>query len=68
MALRSRSVLVETHRSVKDSEAFLRLAVEGYERGLERGDGLDEDAGVAVDDAGHQRAELRTLRHPGQVA
>jgi hypothetical protein len=51
MALRSRSVLLETHRSVKDSEAFLRLAVKGYERGLERGDGLDEDAGVAIDDA-----------------
>src|SRR5215210_3751362 len=35
---------------------------------VERGGGLDEEARIAVDDAGHQRAELRPLRHPGQVA
>src|SRR5215210_9463191 len=35
---------------------------------VERGDRLDKDAGVAVDDAGYQRAELRPLRHPGQIA
>jgi ribosomal-protein-alanine N-acetyltransferase len=29
----TRYVLFETHRSVEDSEAFLRFAVEGYERG-----------------------------------
>jgi hypothetical protein len=33
MVLRPRSVLFDTHRSVEDSEAFLRFAVEGYERG-----------------------------------
>ena len=29
----TRYVLFDTHRSVEDSEAFLRFAVEGYERG-----------------------------------
>ena len=29
----TRYVLFETHRSVEDSESFLRLATEGYERG-----------------------------------
>ena len=29
----TRYVLFDTHRSLEDSEAFLRFAVEGYERG-----------------------------------
>ena len=35
---------------------------------VERGDRLDQDAGVAVDDSGHKRAELRPLRHPCEKA
>jgi [ribosomal protein S5]-alanine N-acetyltransferase len=63
----TRYVLFETHRSVKDSEAFLRLAVEGYERGDFGGWGVVlKDSGRFVGTCGvdlnyapeHARAEL----------
>ena len=65
--LRPRSVLFETHRSVEDSESFLRLALEGYEREDFGGWGIVlKDSGAFVGtcglDAGyvpeHARAEL----------
>src|SRR5207248_2502898 len=31
-------------------------------------DGLDQNAGMTVDDAGHQGAQARPLRHAGKVA
>jgi [ribosomal protein S5]-alanine N-acetyltransferase len=53
MVLRLGSVLFETHRSVEDSEAFLRLAVEGYERGDFGGWGVVlKDSGVFVGTCG----------------
>lgn len=67
MVLRSRSVLWETHRSVEDSERFLRLAEDGYARGDFGGWGVvrKEDGafvGTCGLDAGyapeHARAEL----------
>src|SRR5215210_762396 len=63
----TRYVLFETHRSVEDSEAFLRLAVEGYERGDFGGWGIVlKDSGAFVGTCGvdvnyapeHARAEL----------
>jgi ribosomal-protein-alanine N-acetyltransferase len=63
----TRYVLFETHRSVEDSESFLRLALEGYERGDFGGWGVVlKDSGAFVGtcgmDAGyaseHARAEL----------
>ena len=63
----ARYVLFETHRSVEDSESFLRLALEGYERGDFGGWGVVlKDSGAFVGtcgmDAGyapeHARAEL----------
>ncbi|HEX2182577.1 MAG TPA: GNAT family protein [Rubrobacteraceae bacterium] len=63
----TRYVLFETHRSVEDSEAFLRLAVEGYERGDFGGWGVVlKDSGSFVGTCGvdmgyvpeHARAEL----------
>lgn len=63
----TRYVLWETHRSVEDSEAFLRLAVEGYERGDFGGWGIVlKDSGRFVGTCGvdvgyapeHARAEL----------
>ncbi len=65
--MRPRSVLFETHRSVEDSESFLRLALEGYEREDFGGWGVVlKDSGAFVGtcgmDAGyapeHARAEL----------
>ena len=65
--LRLGSVLNETHRSVEDSKSFLRLALEGYERGDFGGWGVVlKDSGAFVGtcgmDAGyapeHARAEL----------
>ncbi len=65
--MRRGSVLFETHRSVEDSESFLRLALEGYERGDFGGWGVVlKDSGAFVGtcgmDAGyapeHARAEL----------
>ena len=65
--MRERSVLFETHRSVEDSESFLRLALEGYEREDFGGWGVVlKDSGAFVGtcgmDAGyapeHARAEL----------
>ena len=63
----TRYVLFETHRSVEDSEAFLRFAVEGYERGDFGGWGVIlKDSGEFVGTCGvdvnyapeHTRAEL----------
>jgi ribosomal-protein-alanine N-acetyltransferase len=63
----TRYVLFETHRSIEDSEAFLRLAVEGYERGDFGGWGVVlKDSGAFVGTCGvdygyapeHARAEL----------
>lgn len=63
----TRHVLFETHRSVADSEAFLRLAAEGYERGDFGGWGIVlKDTGEFVGTCGldadyapeHARAEL----------
>jgi [ribosomal protein S5]-alanine N-acetyltransferase len=63
----TRYVLFETHRSVEDSNAFLRLAVEGYERGDFGGWGIVlKDSGAFVGTCGadvdyapeHARAEL----------
>ena len=63
----TRYVLFETHRSVEDSESFLRLALEGYEREDFGGWGVVlKDSGAFVGtcelDAGyvpeHARAEL----------
>ena len=63
----TRYVLFETHRSVEDSKSFLRLALEGYERGDFGGWGVVlKDSGAFVGtcgmDAGyapeHARAEL----------
>lgn len=61
----TRYVLFETHRSVEDSEAFLRSAVEGYERGDFGGWGIVlKDSGRFVGTCGmdhapeHARAEL----------
>jgi ribosomal-protein-alanine N-acetyltransferase len=63
----TRYVLFETHRTVEDSEAFLRLAVEGYERGDFGGWGVVlKDSGAFVGTCGmdvnyapeHARAEL----------
>jgi [ribosomal protein S5]-alanine N-acetyltransferase len=63
----TRYVLFETHRSVEDSKAFLRLAVEGYERGDFGGWGIVlKDSGAFVGTCGadvdyapeHARAEL----------
>jgi ribosomal-protein-alanine N-acetyltransferase len=63
----TRYVLFETHQSVEDSEAFLRLAVEGYERGDFGGWGIVlKDSGAFVGTCGvdadyapeHARAEL----------
>ncbi len=65
----TRYVLFETHRSVEDSESFLRLALEGYEREDFGGWGVVlKDSGAFVGtcglDAGyvpeHARAELAT--------
>ena len=65
--MRLGNVLFETHRSVEDSESFLRLALEGYERGDFGGWGVVlKDSGAFVGtcglDAGyvpeHARAEL----------
>lgn len=67
MVLRSTSVLWETHRSIEDSEAFLRLATEGYERGDFGGWGIVlKDSGAFIGTCGleagyapeHARAEL----------
>jgi [ribosomal protein S5]-alanine N-acetyltransferase len=67
MVLRLGSVLFETHRSVEDSEAFLRFAVEGYERGDLGGWGVVlKDSGAFVGACGvdvnyapeHAHAEL----------
>jgi [ribosomal protein S5]-alanine N-acetyltransferase len=63
----TRYVLFETHRTVEDSETFLRLAVEGYERGDFGGWGVVlKDSGAFVGTCGvdvnyapeHTRAEL----------
>jgi ribosomal-protein-alanine N-acetyltransferase len=63
----TRYVLFETHRSVEDSESFLRLATEGYERGDFGGWGVVlKDSGAFVGTCGmdvgyapeHARAEL----------
>jgi ribosomal-protein-alanine N-acetyltransferase len=63
----ARHVLWETHRSIEDSESFLRLAIEGYERGDFGGWGVIlKDSGAFIGtcglDAGyapeHARAEL----------
>jgi len=63
----TRYVLFETHQSVEDSEAFLRLAAEGYERGDFGGWGIVlKDSGAFVGTCGvdadyapeHARAEL----------
>jgi [ribosomal protein S5]-alanine N-acetyltransferase len=63
----ARYVLWDTHRSIEDSEEFLRLATEGYERGDFGGWGVVlKDSGVFIGtcgmDAGyapeHARAEL----------
>src|SRR5829696_4024847 len=63
----TRYVLFETHRSVEDSKAFLRLATEGYERGDFGGWGVVlKDGGAFVGTCGvdvnyapeHARAEL----------
>ena len=65
--MRSGSVLFETHRSVEDSESFLRQALEGYERGDFGGWGVVlKDSGAFVGTCGmdvgyapeHARAEL----------
>jgi ribosomal-protein-alanine N-acetyltransferase len=67
MVLRCRSVLWDTHHSIEDSESFLRLAIEGYERGDFGGLGVVlKDSGAFIGtcglDAGyapeHARAEL----------
>jgi [ribosomal protein S5]-alanine N-acetyltransferase len=61
----TRYVLFETHRSLEDSKSFLRLAVEGYEKGDFGGWGVVlKDSGVFVGTCGmevdpeHARAEL----------
>jgi ribosomal-protein-alanine N-acetyltransferase len=63
----TRYVLFETHRSIEDSQAFLRLVVEGYERGDFGGWGVVlKDSGAFVGTCGvdygyapeHARAEL----------
>ena len=61
----TRYVLFETHRSIEDSEAFLRLAAEGYERGDFGGWGVVlKDSGAFIGTCGaeaspeHARAEL----------
>jgi RimJ/RimL family protein N-acetyltransferase len=63
----TRYVLFETHRSVEDSESFLRLATEGYERGDFGSWGVVlKDSGAFVGTCGmdvgyapeHARAEL----------
>jgi ribosomal-protein-alanine N-acetyltransferase len=63
----TRYVLWDTHRSIEDSESFLRLAVEGYERGDFGGWGIVlKDGGAFVGTCGvdvgyapeHARAEL----------
>jgi ribosomal-protein-alanine N-acetyltransferase len=63
----TRYVLWDTHRSIEDSESFLRLAIEGYERGDFGGWGVIlKDSGAFIGtcglDAGyapeHARAEL----------
>jgi ribosomal-protein-alanine N-acetyltransferase len=63
----TRYVLFETHRSIEDSEAYLRVAVEGYERGDFGGWGVVlKDSGAFVGTCGvdfgyapeHARAEL----------
>jgi ribosomal-protein-alanine N-acetyltransferase len=65
--LRPGSVLWETHRSIEDSESFLRSATEGYERGDFGGWGVVlKDDGAFVGTCGveagyapeHARAEL----------
>ena len=65
--LRPRNVLFEPHRSVEESEGFLRRALEGYERGDFGGWGLVlKDSGAFVGTCGmdadyapeHARAEL----------
>ncbi len=65
--MQERSVLWDTHRSIEDSESFLHLALEGYERGdfggwgvVLKGDGAfvgtcGMDVGYAPE---HARAEL----------
>ncbi len=63
----TRYVLWDTHRSIEDSESFLRFAIEGYEKGDFGGWGVVlKDSGVFIGtcglDAGyapeHARAEL----------
>jgi [ribosomal protein S5]-alanine N-acetyltransferase len=63
----TRYVLFDTHRSIEDSVAFLRFAVEGYERGDFGGWGVVlKDSGAFVGTCGvdygyapeHARAEL----------
>ena len=63
----TRYVLFETHRSIEDSQAFLRLVVEGYERGDFGGWGVVlKDSGAFIGTCGvdvgyapeHARAEL----------
>ncbi len=63
----TRYVLFDTHRSIRDSEAFLRFAVEGYDRGDFGGWGVVlKDSGAFVGTCGldvgyapeHARAEL----------
>ena len=63
----TRYVLWDTHRSIEDSEAFLRLTVEGYERGDFGGWGLVlKSSGAFIGTCGidegyapeHARAEL----------
>ena len=63
----TRYVLWDTHRSIKDSESFLRFATEGYERGDFGGWGIVlKDSGAFVGTCGidvgyapeHARAEL----------
>jgi ribosomal-protein-alanine N-acetyltransferase len=61
----TRYVLFETHRSVEDSEEFLRFAVEGYERGDFGGWGIVlKKSGAFIGTCGvdvnyeHARAEL----------
>ena len=63
----TRYVLFDTHRSVEDSEVFLRFAVEGYERGDFGGWGVVlKDSGAFIGTCGvdvnfapeHDRAEL----------
>jgi ribosomal-protein-alanine N-acetyltransferase len=78
MVLHLGSVLFETHRSVEDSDAFLRFAVEGYERGDVGGWGVVlKDSGAFVGTCGvdvnyapeHARAELSyvlSLEHWGK--